>query len=144
MTKYKKLVPWVIVTLFVLWIISTESPYQKGGTGPIFSLCVPGFVFLIAILIGMRYDNFKIIERLAVGTLCSVVVLLLISVLVTPNIIAFFYDDKTWYFWETKHRLIINTIYYGLNGLLLWLFINSYFSVRTLQRNHSKKEATVL
>lgn len=130
MTKSKKIVTCLIVAMLAIWIIFTESPYQKGGTSPLFSLIIPCFVMLISILIGLLYGAFHLLERLIVSLVIGLTVLFIVSYIITPYIVDYFYNDKTWFFWETKHRLFINAVYYGLNASLLTVLIHLYFKLR--------------
>jgi O-antigen ligase len=132
--KNKKFVPWLIIVVLLVWIVMTPSPYQKGGVDPLFSLIVPGFVIFISILIGLLFDNFKLFERLIISVIFGIISLFIISFYITPYSIELLYRDKTWFFWETKHRLFINAIYYGLNTILLIALLNLYFKLRQQNR----------
>ena len=136
MTKFKQISFWLIVTMLVIWIIFTKSPYQKGGISPLFSLIIPCFVMLLSILIALLYDAFHLLERLIVSLVIGLTVLFIVSFIITPHIVDLFYSDKTWFLWETKHRLFINAIYYGLNVSFLTVLIHLYFKLRgQIKRN---------
>ena len=130
MTKFKQISPWLILVMVILWVTLTESPYQKGGTSPMFSLAIPLFVLLIAILIGLRHDAFILFERFVASIVIGLMTLFFVSIAITPFIVDYFYSDKTWFLWETKHRLFINAIYYGLNVAFVTVLIHLYFKLR--------------
>jgi hypothetical protein len=130
MTKFKKIFLWLIVTMIAMWIIFTESPYQKGGISPLFTLIIPCFVMLLSTLIALFYNTFHLLERLIVSLVIGLTVLFIVSFIITPYFIDHFYNDKTWFLWETKHRLFINAVYYGLNVSFLTVLIHLYFKFR--------------
>ena len=144
MAKFKKFAPWIILIMLILWIAFTESPYQKGGTSPLFSFMVPAFVMFISIAVSLLYTSFHFLERLLVSLVFSVVTLFVVSLMITPYIVDYFYSDKTWFLWDTKHRLFINAIYYGLNVGLMTILIHLYFRLRGQASSNKKKAITAL
>lgn len=114
----------------ISWIFITDSPYQKGGTGRTFSLFVPLFIFLIGMLVSLRHNFFGLVERVLVALFSSFLIGVTVAVLVMPRLVALLYDDKIWYLWQTKHRILINLLCYGLILLFLWLLIDFYFRIR--------------
>jgi len=42
----------------------------------------------------------------------------------------FWRGDYTRFFWETKSRIIINSIYYGLNTFLIFILTFVYFLIK--------------
>lgn len=137
MRKYKRIAPWIIFAALLTWIVFAESPYQKGGSGRTLVLAIGFFIMLIAILIAISYDTFNLSERLIVAIILAIIIGYIVSVIIIPIIIDHFYSDKTWFLWETKHRLFINTVYYGLNAILQICLIHLYFKLR--QQNILKK-----
>jgi len=144
MVKFNKLAPWLILIMLILWIAFTESPYQKGGTGPLFSLMVPAFVIIISVLMSLLYDTFHFLERAIVSIVIGLATLFVVSFILTPCIVNYFYSDKTWFLWETKHRLFINTVYYGLNAGFITILTHLYFNQRRQLGSKKKKVITIL
>ncbi|HUP13704.1 MAG TPA: hypothetical protein VM187_15890 [Niastella sp.] len=134
MKKLSNLIPWLVTLLLVLWIIFTESPFQKGGVGEVYLIYIAGFVMLIANLIASRYKRSAIPERLVIAIVFAVASLLLVSLYVMPYIIEYQYANKTWYFWETKHRIYINAVFYGLITLDLIISFWGYFKLNFITR----------
>lgn len=137
MKKINNLNPWLITALLVLWITLTKSPFQKGGVGDGYLIFIACFVMLISNLIAMRYKRSDILERLVIAIVFAVASLLLISIYVMPPIINSMYSDKTWYFWETKHRIFINFVYYGLIAadLIFSFWVYFRFNIKTRRKN---------
>lgn len=137
---YKKY-GWTIITgLLVIWIIFTPSHFQKGGVDQEFYFAIAFFVTFISILICLLFDNFSQIERLLISIPFAFISLFIMSLILGPLMVDFFYSDKTWFLWKTRHRLFINLIYYGLNAAILSLLANAYFKIRRLlsRRRNSK------
>ena len=137
MKKIYNLNPWLITALLVLWITLTKSPFQKGGVGEAYLIYIAGFVMLIANLIAMRYKRSDLLERLVIAIVFAVLSLLLISMYVMPPIIERLYSDKIWYFRETKHRIFINFVYYGLivADLIISFWVYFRFNIKTRRKN---------
>ncbi len=47
-------------------------------------------------------------------------------------IIDYLYGDRTWILWEIKPRLLINSIYYGLNAIIQIVFAYVYSKFKVL------------
>jgi hypothetical protein len=137
MKSFNKVNPWLIAVLLILWITLTESPFQKGGVGEAYLIFITGFVMLIATLLAMRYKKSDILERLVIAIVFAVASLLLISMYVMPPIIDSMYSDKTWFFWETKHRIFINFVYYGsiVADLIISFWVYFRFNIKTRRKN---------
>lgn len=124
--KYK----WTIVTgLLLTWIILTPSHFQKGGVNEIFYFAIALFVTFISALICLTFDNYSLIGRLLISIPFAFVSLSLMTFILGPIIVDFFYSDKTWSLWETKHRIFVNSVYYGLNAIILTLIGNISFRI---------------
>ena len=143
MKKMYNRIPWLIAVLLILWITLTESPFQKGGVKEGWLYFIAGFVMLIANLIAIRYRKADILERLVIAIVFAVLSLLLISMYVMPPIITSMYDDKIWYFWETKHRLFINAVYYGLMTLDLIVSFWIYFKLNIITQKRKKQSPPI-
>lgn len=137
MKKINSLSPWLVVILLILWITLTKSPFQKGGVGQYFWVYVMVFVTIIAILITLRYTKSSIPERLVIAIVFAVMSLILINTYVMKPIIAYVYHYRTWYFWETKHRIFINFVYYGLivADLIFSFWVYFRFNIKTRRKN---------
>lgn len=143
MKKIYNLIPWLVTLLLVLWITLTESPFRKGGVGEVYWKCIAGFVLLISILIAIRYTKAHLIERLIVAGVFAILSLLLMGTYVMPPIINYFYSDKTWFLWETKHRIFINAIYYGLITADLVLSFWLYFKFNSTTQKRKKQSPPI-
>jgi hypothetical protein len=143
MKKIYNLIPWLVALLLVLWIILTESPFRKGGVGEIYWKCIAGFVLLISILIAIRYTKAHLVERLIVAGVFAALSLLLMGTYVMPPIINSLYYDRTWHLWETKPRIIINAIYYGLITADLVLSFWLYFKFNTTAQKRKKQSPPI-
>ena len=142
--QFYKSYGWTIITgLLLVWMIFTPSHFQKGGVAEKFYFLIAFFVTLISILICLLFDKFLLLERLLISILFSFVSLLIMSFMIGPLIVDFFYNDKTWFLWETKHRLFINLLYYGLNTAILLLLANVYFKIRRLLRTRSQQHSSI-
>jgi hypothetical protein len=137
MKSFNKISPWLIAVLLMLWITLTESPFRKGGVGQYFWVYIVVFVTIIATLIALRYTKSSILERLVIAIVFAVASLLLINTYVMELIIASMYHYRTWYFWQTKHRIIINTVYYGLitADLIFSFWVYFRFNIKTRRKN---------
>jgi hypothetical protein len=69
--------------------------------------------------------------------------LLLVSMYIMPPIINSIYSDKTWYFWEIKHRIFINAVYYGLIAADLIISFWVYFRFNTITRKKSTQQPPI-
>ena len=118
----------------------TPSHFQKGGVDNDFYFIIALFVTAISVLITLRFDNFHWIERILVSFPFAFISLFLTTLIIGPKIVEYFYDDKTWFLWETKHRLFINTIFYGLNATILTLLSFVYFKLRGQMKAHKHKK----
>ncbi|HVX25155.1 MAG TPA: hypothetical protein VHB70_02340 [Parafilimonas sp.] len=131
---------WALITgLLLIWIIFTPSHFQKGGVDEEFYFVIAFFVTFISILICLLFDTFSLIEKLLISIPFAFVSLFIMSLILGPLIVDFFYNDKTWFLWQTKHRLFINSIYYGLNAAILSLLANMYFKLRRLLEQKKNK-----
>ena len=124
------------------WTILTPSHFQKGGVDNDFYFIIALFVNFISLLISLSFDNFHWIERVVVSFPFAFISLFVTTVIVGPKIVEYFYYDKTWFLWETKHRLFINSIFYGLNATILTLLSFAYFNIRGQLKSHNHKKIT--
>jgi hypothetical protein len=143
MKKINNLIPWLVALLLVLWITLTDSPFQKGGVGEIYWKCIAGFVLIISTLIAIRYTKAHLIERLIVAGVFAILSLLLMGTYVMPFVIYKLYSDKTWFFWETKHRIFINAIYYGLITADLVISFWLYFRFNSTTRKRKTQSPPI-
>lgn len=143
MKKIYNLIPWLVALLLVLWITLTESVFRKGGLGYNYRMLIMGFILLISILIAIRYTKANLIERLIVAVVFAVLSWILIGTYVMPPIIYSLYYDRTWHLWETKPRIIINTIYYGLITADLVLSFWLYFSFNSTTQKRKKQSPPI-
>jgi len=112
---YKKYGVGIIVLLFLCWAISTPYPFQKGGLDKtIYYLGIVAFVFFMAGLITLLFDKFNLVERIILTLIFSFVSLFVVTVFITPFIENLFSGDYTKFFWETKDKILINILFYGL------------------------------
>lgn len=129
MTKlFKKYVWTVLLTALLFWILLTPSHFQKGGVDNYLYIAL--FVATVSILITLRFDKYHWIERFLVSFPFAFISLFLTSFIIVPIIVEIFYGDKTWILWQTKHRLFINFVFYGLNAAILTLLSIVYFNLR--------------
>jgi hypothetical protein len=143
MKKIYNLIPWLVALLLVLWITLTESVFRKGGLYYDYRMLIMGFILLISILLAIRYTKAHLIERLVVAVVFAVLSWLLIGTYVMPLIIYSLYRDKTWFFWETKHRIFINAIYYGLITADLVLSFWLYFRFNSTTQKRKKQSPPI-
>lgn len=144
MKKIYNLIPWLVALLLVLWITLTESVFQKGGIYyNNYRMLIMGFILLISILLAIRYTKAHLIERLVVAVVFAVLSWLLIGAYVMPPIIHSLYSDKTWFFRETKHRIFINAIYYGLITADLVLSFWLYFRFNSPAQKRKKQSPPI-
>jgi len=127
---FKRFEFYLTLILLVIWICITPSHFQKGGVEPAFYFGVAVFIALISFLITLLFDKFKIFERTVAAIIFAVVSLFLSTLIITPTVIDLFYQDKTWFLYETKHRLIVNSVYYSTNAVILTCLSFIYFRFR--------------
>ncbi|MEZ4804382.1 MAG: hypothetical protein R2852_02560 [Bacteroidia bacterium] len=126
---------WIyIMTALLVCIIFLPSHFQKGGVDNDFNLIIALFIITISILIFLRFENFPWLERVLISLPFAFFSLFITTLILGPMFVELFYNDKTWFLWETKHRLFINAIYYGLNAAILTILTFAYFKLRS----HSK------
>lgn len=129
--RFYKKYGWILVsTALIAWTILTPSHFQKGGAGNGFHFKIALFVTAISVLISIRFDNFHWAERILISIPFAFISLFFTAIIIGPVIVKLLYSDKTWFLWETKHRLIINSIFYGLNAAILTLLSVIYFKLR--------------
>ena len=129
-TTYRKY-GWIIIIAFlIVWIIAMPSHFQKGGVDTSFYFAIASFVCFISILITLLFDKFKFIERVLISIPFAFIALFITTLLVVPALVDMIYSDKTWFFWETNHRIFINILYYGLNAIILTVLAVIYFQIR--------------
>jgi hypothetical protein len=143
MKKIYNLIPWLVALLLVLWITLTDSVFRKGGLDYNYRMLIMGFILLISILIAIRYTKVPLIERLVVSVVFAALSWLLMGTYVMPPIINYFYSDKTWFLWETKHRIFINTIYYGLITADLVVSFWLYFRFNSTTQKRKKQSPPI-
>jgi len=112
------------------WIIFTPSHFQKGGIDRDFYYCIALFVTVLSLLITTPYTNFHWLERLLIAFPISFTSLFLTTIILGPIFVELLYGDKTFYLWKTNYRILVNTMYYGLNTLIAAIFSFVYFNVR--------------
>jgi hypothetical protein len=127
-----------ILSVLLLWSLLTPSHFQKGGVDTEFYFAIAFFVTVISFLIALLFDKFRLIEKVLVSIPFAFTSLFVTTLLLVPKIVEYFYSDKTWFLSETKHRIFINTVYYGLNAIILTLLTNVYFKVRRLFNERKK------
>ena len=130
-SKFYKKWGWVLITtVLLLWIILTPSHFQKGGVDRDFYVVIALFVTAISVLLNWLFAKMHWLERIIVPLVFAFLSLFLTSLIIVPFLIDVLYNDKSWFFWETRHRILINTIYYGLNVVVLLILSSFYFKVR--------------
>jgi hypothetical protein len=135
---YKKYGGIFILVGLILWTTMTPSHFQKGGVDTEFYFAIAFFVTIISVLITLLFDKFNLPERILVSIPFAFISLFVTTFFFGPTIVEFFYSDKTWYIWETKYRIFINAVYYGLNVIILTLLANIYFKLRRLAKEGKK------
>jgi hypothetical protein len=127
---YKKYVWGLIMIMLLLWIVLIPSPFQKGGIAYELNFIIPLFVGVISLLINLLIRNSGLLESVFIAFLFAFISLFITSFIIVPPIVEFFYGDRTWSLWEIKNRIFINTIYYGLNTIILILLTSIYLKIR--------------
>lgn len=143
MKKMYNLIPWLVTLLLVLWILFTKSPFQEKEVSDAYLIYIVVFVMLIANLIAIRYRKSDILERLVIAIVFAVLSLLLISLYVMPPILTSMYGANFWDFEETKDRIIVNTIYYGLIALDLIVSFWVYFKFNLIGRKKRTQQPSI-
>jgi len=144
MTRPFKKYGWtILLTVLLFWIVLTPSHFQKGGVDNDFYFYIALFVGTVSILITLRFDNYHWIERILVSFPFVFVSLFLTTLIIGPIIVEIFYGDKIWFLWETKHRLFINFVFYGLNAAILTLLSILYFKLRGQIKDERQKNTTM-
>ena len=129
--------------MLLLWTLLTPSHFQKGGVDTKFYFAVAMFVAAVSVLINFLFDNFHWIEKTLVSLPIAFISLFVMTIIVGPQIVELFYGDKTWFLWETKHRILINAAFYGLNTVMLAILSFIYFKIRTLMKNRRKWKGAI-
>lgn len=140
MTKrfYKRYGWTLILCVLLLWTLLTPSHFQKGGVDSEFYFAIALFVTFISVFINLLFDKFHWTERIIVSLPFAFISLFITTLIAGPKIVDFFYSDKTWFLWETKHRIFINAIFYGLNAAIVTLLSFTYFKVRVQMKDRKK------
>jgi hypothetical protein len=134
MRFYKKYWHIFTIILLIVWILFTPSHFQKGGVDEEFYFMIIAFVISLSLLINFRFDKFQWLERMIISIAFAFISLVIITLLIGPFVVETFYQDKIWFLWETKHRIFINTIYYGLISIILIIPTSTYFKFREQAR----------
>jgi len=141
MYQFYKKYKWTIVTALLLtWIILTPSHFQKGGVNETVYLAIALFVTFISALICLTFDNHSLIGRLLISIPFAFVSLSFVTFMLGPIIVDLFYSDKTWSLWETKHRIFVNSVYYGLNAIILTVITNIFSKIEQKIRKRNKSK----
>jgi hypothetical protein len=140
---YKTFGGTLILAMLLLWTILTPSHFQKVGVRTEFYFAIALFVAAVSALIALLFDNVHWVERILVSMPFAFISLFVTTLIVCPKIVEFFYSDKTWFLRETKHRIFINAIYYGLNAATLALLFFLYFKVRGQMKNRKKLKRAI-
>lgn len=135
---YKRYGWTLVLAILLLWTFLTPSHFQKGGVNTEFYFAIALFVAAVSILITLLFDNVHWAERSLISLPFAFISLFLTTLIFGPKIVEFFYSDKTWFLWETKHRIFINALYYGLNAAILTLLSFIYFTVRAQVKSRKK------
>jgi hypothetical protein len=124
---YKKYSIGIIILLFLCWTVLTPYPFQKGGLGKtIYYFGIFAFVLFMAGLITLLFDNFNKVERIMLTLIFSFASLFVVTVFISPIIENLFSGDYTKFFWETKDKIIVNLLFYGLILTLIIIFCAFY------------------
>ena len=124
---YKKYGIGVFIILFLCWTVLTPYPFQKGGLDKtIYYFGIVAFVFLMAGLITLLFDNFNKAERIVLTVILSIVSLYVVTIFIAPFIENLFSGDYTKFFWETKDKILINILFYGLTLAFIAVFCSLY------------------
>jgi hypothetical protein len=140
---YKKYEWTLILAMLLFWTLLTPSHFQKGAVDTEFYFAIALFVAAVSVLINLLFDNFHWVERVLVSLPFAFVSLFVTTLILGPKIVEFFYSDKTWFLWETKHKIFINSVYYGLNAAILTLMTFIYFKVRERMKVRKKLKRAV-
>jgi uncharacterized membrane protein YhaH (DUF805 family) len=126
---YKIYGPVIILVFFFAASFFLPSVYQKGGVDTDFYYIISMMVFVFSLMITYLRD-IKFPGGFILSALFAVISLFLTTVLIVLYLVDKIYDDKTWFLWETKHRLFVNSLYYGINIILLIIMAYTYKKVR--------------
>jgi fumarate reductase subunit D len=134
---YKKYGAWIIAMLLLCWITLTPYPFQKGGLDEtIYYFIIASFVILISGLITLLFEDFNKVERSILTIVLSIGSLLIMSLFIMPHVENLFSGDYAKFFWQTKDRVLINVVFYGMNSLFIIAFCWSYI----LNKRHRKRK----
>ncbi len=145
MTKqfYRKYGQVLNLTLLILWTILTPSHFQKGGVVQEFYIAIAVFVTAVSFIITLPVDNLHWQERISISILFAFVSLFITTLIIGPKIVDIIYSDKTWNLWETKHRIFMNSVFYGLNTIILSMLYFIYFKAKAQSKNRKKLKRTI-
>lgn len=129
-----------VVILLLVWIICTPSHFQKGGVSDNYLVIVAFFVCLISLIVNIRLRMALRLESVLFSFPFAILSMLITVLFIGPFVIDVVYEGRTWMFVETRHRLCINTIFYGLNAAILILLSKGYFSLRARLKAHVHKK----
>ncbi len=134
---YKKYGIGIITLLLLCWIIFTPYPFREGGLEKnIYYFGIVVFVFFIAVLVTLLFDNFNGPERIILAIIFSLISLFIVTNFTHLFIENLFPGDYTKFFWEPKDRILINLIFYGLTLTFIILFCSLYNLIK--KRNAGK------
>ncbi|MGC4100029.1 hypothetical protein [Ferruginibacter sp.] len=126
---YKTTLWLAAVLILIYWICMIPCPFQKGGVDDDVYFKVFLFNLAISILVTLLVAPKNSVERFVGWAIISIVAFI-ISTFAIMIVIDAVYGDKTWFLWENKHRVFINSVYYGMIfgiNILLWKIYLHFF-----------------
>ena len=128
MKEYKIYGPYIIAFLFLSVCAFMPSVYQKGGVdfNYFYFIAVMAFVFSLLVTF-LRTIKFPAGFMLSAF---NTVIALYVTAFSMFKVVDFIYGENTFQLWETKHRLFVNAIFYGMIILLQMLMVSIYKRIR--------------
>ena len=119
------------LVILCLWILFSESPFQKGGVSFDYYFYILLILFSIAFSVSLFY-RLTFFERTIISTLIAGLAFIALDILFGSWVILFLYDGKTWFLWQSKERVLLNALFYLSNALLILILMFGYTGIRKL------------
>ena len=135
--SYKLILIFAIVISMICWILWSDYPFQKGGVETYFYYEIILLNLVMTMFLSLILNSNNIIERM-VTCIIACGIGLIVSTNITISLVETFYNGKTWFLWESKHRIIGNSLYYGIMigtdilSLLIYSTIRKNYKARSL------------
>ena len=137
--SYKKVVLVIILIAWILWSVLTPTHFEKGGVDTEYYIAIAFFVLILSVLIGLLFQLNRP-ESIVLSLLFAFISLFLTTLIIGPAFVDYYYNGKSWFFQETKHRIFMNLVYYGLNIAILVALSFIYVKVKDqLKRKNNLK-----